>query len=139
MSENEMLEEIKSLSDEEKQAIDWFREDLAEEKENCGKYNDYKKQVIRRNERLLNLIEKQSKEIEELKLAFDNCFDECTSLRENFHKQIEISKNNDKKWEDKIKEKVIEIKNKPVKDEFITASQGKLDTIIEIESLLERK
>ena len=44
-----------------------------------------------------------------------------------------------KKWEDKIKEKVIEIKNKPVKDEFITASQGKLDTIIEIESLLERK
>lgn len=44
-----------------------------------------------------------------------------------------------KKWEDKIKEKVIKIKNKPVKDEFITASQGKLDTIIEIESLLERK
>ncbi len=45
----------------------------------------------------------------------------------------------EKKVEDKIKEKVIEIKNKPVKDEFITASQGKLDTIIEMESLLERK
>ena len=33
--------------------------------------------------------------------------------------------------------KVIEIKNKPVKDNFITSSQGKLDTIIAIEQLLE--
>ena len=54
------------LSDEERKAIEWFREDLAEEKENCGKYNDYKKQVIKRNEKIFNLIEKQSKEIEEL-------------------------------------------------------------------------
>ena len=45
----------------------------------------------------------------------------------------------DKKWEDKIKAKVIEIKDRPVKDEFITASQGKLNTIIEIESLLEKE
>ena len=60
---------------------------------------------------VLNLIEKQSKEIEELKVAFNNCFDECTSLRENFHKQIEISKNIDKKWEDKIKAKIEEMDN----------------------------
>jgi len=37
----------------------------------------------------------------------------------------------------KAREKVIEIKNKPVKDNCITASQGKLDTIIAIEELLE--
>lgn len=37
----------------------------------------------------------------------------------------------------KVIEKVIEIKNKPVKDEFITSTQGKLDTIIAIEELLE--
>lgn len=37
----------------------------------------------------------------------------------------------------KAREKIIEIKNKPVKDDFITASQGKLDTIIAIEQLLE--
>ena len=55
------------MSEEEKKAIDWFREDLAEEKENCGKYNDYKKQVIRRNERLINLILKQDTEINKLK------------------------------------------------------------------------
>ena len=59
------------LSDEEKKAIEWFREDLAEEKENCGKYNDYKKQVIKRNEKILNLIKKQSKEIEEYKKQLD--------------------------------------------------------------------
>lgn len=44
-----------------------------------------------------------------------------------------------KRWKDKIKAKAIEIKNRPVKDEFITASQGKLNTIIEIESLLEKE
>lgn len=38
----------------------------------------------------------------------------------------------------KVINKVIEIKNRPVKDNFITATQGKLDTIIAIEELLER-
>ena len=35
------------------------------------------------------------------------------------------------------KEKVIEVKNRLVKDEFITSTQGKLNTIIDLESLLE--
>ena len=64
------------MSEEEKKAIDWFREDLAEEKENCGKYNDYKKQVIRRNERLLNLIDKQQKEIKNLAKRQNDLIDE---------------------------------------------------------------
>lgn len=38
----------------------------------------------------------------------------------------------------KIQEKVIEIKNKPVKDNCITTSRAKLDTIIAIEELLEK-
>lgn len=42
-----------------------------------------------------------------------------------------------KSVENKIKAKVIEVKDRPVKDEFITASQGKLNTIIDIESLLD--
>ena len=38
---------------------------------------------------------------------------------------------------DKIKEKVIEVRNRIVKDDFITATQGKLNTIIDLEELLE--
>ena len=60
---------MSNLSEEEKKAIEWFREDLAEEKENCGKYNDYKKQIVKRNEKILNLIEKQQAEIEQLKYS----------------------------------------------------------------------
>ena len=44
-----------------------------------------------------------------------------------------------KRWQDKIKAKIIEIKNRPVKDEFITASQGKLNTIIDMQSLLDKE
>ena len=82
-------------------------------------------------EDILYLIEKQQKEIEELhkeinqriklKLENERCADE-----DFIHK-------------DKIKAKVIEIKNRPVKDEFITATQAKLNAIIEIESLLEKE
>ena len=42
-------------------------------------------------------------------------------------------------YKEKIKAKVIEIKDRPVKDEFITATQGKLNTIIDMESLLEKE
>lgn len=35
-----------------------------------------------------------------------------------------------------IQEKVIELKNKKVEDMFITASQGKLDTIIVLDNIL---
>lgn len=73
---------------------------------------------------LLENYKKQSKEIEELK--------EKNEYLPNWVNKKYVSK-------DEIKAKVIEIKNRPVKDEFITATQGKLNTIIEIESLLEKE
>ena len=156
------------LSDEEKKAIDWFREDLAEEKENCGKYNDYKKQVIRRNERLLNLIEKQSKEIEELKEENEKYknppfFDEENYISkeesEKKERKAYIKGTNDadelcnKKWENKIKAKIEEIdKEIEVKRELarkpMDRVSGRLltDNIVELEktkkvlqSLLEKE
>lgn len=108
------------LSDEEKKAIDWFREDLAEEKENYGKYNDYKKQVIRRNERLLNLIEKQSKEIEENKKYIDLHY---VPYEQYTSKLNELNK----KWKDKIKAKIEEVKD------------GTFDAEIVLQSLLEKE
>ena len=36
-----------------------------------------------------------------------------------------------------IQEKVIELKNKKVEDMFISASQGKLDTIIVLDKIIE--
>ena len=92
--------------------------------------------------RLIDIIKKQSKEIEELK-NITNSYD--SFLGEN---KIIIA---DKKFFDngyfkenyisvnKIKAKVIEVKNRAVKNEFITASQGKLNTIIELESLLDKE
>lgn len=110
---------------------------------------------------LVSLIEKQSKEIEELKENNKLLQENYSSAHEdiNWFCENHISKKeseqkerkayikgtNDadelcnKKWEDKIKAKTIEIKNRQVKDEFITASQGKLNTIIDMESLLEKE
>ena len=45
----------------------------------------------------------------------------------------------EQRWKDIIIAKVIEIKDRPVKDEFITATQGRLNTIIDIESLLDEE
>ena len=78
---------------------------------------------------VLNLIEKQQKEIEELK-------DESKEYQIGF---AQGCYEKDLDWLDKIKAKTIEIKNRPVKDEFITASQGKLNAIIDMESLLEKE
>ena len=110
---------------------------------------------------LVSLIEKQSKEIVELKENNKLLQENYSSAHEdiNWFCENHISKKeseqkerkayikgtNDadelcnKKWEDKIKAKTIEIKNRQVKDEFITASQGKLNTIIDMESLLEKE
>lgn len=91
------------LSDEERKAIEWFREDLAEEKENCGKYNDYKKQVIKRNEKIFNLIEKQSKEIEELNKS-DESKEQSSMNYYNLYRELV----------DKIKAKINELEEKRI-------------------------
>ena len=61
-----------------------------------------------------------------------------------FASNVNIKDNNKiyvdlKYFQDKIKSKMKEIKDRPVQDEFITASQGKINTIIEIQSLLEKE
>ena len=93
---------------------------------------------------VLNLIEKQSKEIEELKETLkctQNSWYEDTQKIEEMKKQIdldnecEIALNNrimdlenaDKKWEDKIKAKIEEVKD------------GTFDAKIVLQSLLEKE
>lgn len=113
------------LSDEEKKAlerIDYIQDFIIENGYYNADVND-----MEYFSKILNLIEKQSKEIELLKEENEKYknppfFDE--------DKYIEI---------DKIKAKVIEVKDRTVKDEFITASQGKLNTVIDMESLLEKE
>jgi hypothetical protein len=88
---------------------------------------------------MLNDIEFLLKEIEELEIAFNNCFEECTSLRENFHKLIKISKDIDKKWKDKIKAKIEEVQNMKAKakDIVFKSSLNYIET--ELKSLLEKE
>ncbi len=116
-----------------------------------------------RVKRIETLLTAYEKEIEELTLDLEEMTKSNNHKKENWvHKSIlnsyvsekeseqkerkaYIKGTNDahelcnKKWEDKIKAKTIEIKNRQVKDEFITASQGKLNTIIDMESLLEKE
>ena len=80
------------MNEEEKKAIEWFKEDLTKEKEEMEYYNEYKKQIIKRNEKLLNIIEKQQKEIEVLEIIH-------TTYKEMIEENNYISK-------DKIREKI---------------------------------
>lgn len=106
------------LSDEEKKAIEWLK-----------KADWFSARLY--SPTILNLIEKLEKEIEELKEDRDEYKEEYIKLQ-NARYYNYISK-------DKIKAKVIEVKDRTVKDEFITASQGKLNTVIDMQSLLEKE
>lgn len=83
---------------------------------------------------ILNLIEKQQTEIEEFKYKYSD-----EKIRNTIIKRYSEVIEKDYVSKDKIRAKTIEIKNRQVKDEFITASQGKLNTIIDMESLLEKE
>ena len=61
------------------------------------------------NGKQAEIVENLIKENKELKEAFNNCFNECTSLRKNFHNQLEINKNSIPKT--KVREKIKHIKN----------------------------
>ena len=112
------------LSDEEKKAIEYLKIEYEKlMKEDNILFPLYKSVA----KRLIDIIEKQSKEIEELK--------------QNIHlKEVYVLKTNDyirgtniedelcnKKWEDKIKAKIEEVKN------------GTYDAKIVLESLLEKE
>ena len=85
---------------------------------------------------LLTAYEKEKEDNKELRkyYATRKEVEELREINECLHDSAEnyIHK-------DKIIEKVIEVKDRPVKDEFITATQGKLNTIIDIESLLDKE
>ena len=87
-------------------------------------------------ETLLTAYEKEKENNKELRkyYATRKEVEELREINECLHDSAEnyIPK-------DRVIEKVIEIKDRPVKDEFITATQSKLNTIIDIESLLNEE
>ena len=132
------------MTDEEKEAlerIDYIQDFIIENGQYNTDVND-----MEYFSKILNLIEKQSKEIEDLKLnqeILQKRYDDLVEENEKFlyDSAVYLMGVDDTKvkFEDKIKAKVKEIKDRPVKDEFITESQGKLNTIIDIESLLDEE
>lgn len=117
------------LSDEEKKAIDYFRNKIGDFELFYGK-----KITTQENEYLkifLNLIEKQSKEIEELKEKNKDLDEQSfkytikiASLQTDVQ---ETTKLTNKNWEDKIKAKIEEVSN------------GTYDAKIVLQSLLEKE
>ena len=84
------------LSEKEKKAIEWFKSDLEMTKE-MGKKWGFQEE-IKNNEIILNLIEKQQKEIKELKQNRDEYKEEYIKLQNSRYYNY-ISK-------DKIREKI---------------------------------
>ena len=109
------------LSDEEKEAIEYFKSNLEMTKE-MGKKWGFQEE-IKNNETILNLIEKQSKEIEELKEGF--------KIQE--HNYQVAMEEIEQRWEDKIKAKIEEYKESGSVD-------GTCDELIyEMQTLLEKE
>ena len=120
------------LSDEEREALEILKNFEPDELVECAIY-------LQALEKITNLIEKQSKEIEELKEERLTLFD--TTVKNSI-------KINDKKWEDKIKAKIEEYKKLinecPMNDEEIfckecTEKCGFNQTIDVLQSLLEKE
>lgn len=168
MNEEEIKEgwELENLVDIKYHLEKWKNESEKGELDECHLVEE----DIEIMELAVNIIEKQQKEIEELKeinkehqllngaLGFkigtlESEIEELKSNKKVFA-NINIELDDMKEYIDgainnilienyipkqKITDKVIEIKDKKVKDMFITSSQGKLDTIIALESLLENE
>ena len=81
--------------------------------------------------------------IETLLTAYEKEKEKNKDLKEGYkiqeHNYQVAMEEIEQRWKDIIIAKVIEIKDRPVKDEFITATQGRLNTIIDIESLLDEE
>ena len=95
------------MNEEEKKAIEDFKECYEKDISRYEDFNTYTQYIVKRNELILNLIEKQSKEIESLK-------------EDNKKKSIVIIEYQDlyEKLKDKIKAKIEESKK------LIDDSQG---------------
>ena len=88
------------LSDEEKKAIEYWKTHMKILHWNTQLASEHYIKV------LLDLIEKQSKEIEELKDSNNKLYN---ILQDNKQQTKYSLENNDKKWEDKIKAKIEEL------------------------------
>ena len=104
--------------------------------------------VATRKERCHGFIESDScfistKRLETLLTAYEKEKEKNKELKEGYkiqeHNYQVAMEEIEQRWKDKIIAKVIEIKDRPVKDEFITATQGRLNTVIDIESLLDEE
>ena len=122
------------LSDEEKKMLEIFKKEVEKEQNEYEQVNEYTKFYYNNHKFILNLIEKQSKEIEELKKPkyVINCkTNEITKLTNDF-----VSK-------DKIKAKIEELENQ--KRQWIEDRDNKhkdseiIYTIEVLQSLLEKE
>ena len=103
------------LSDEEREAIEWLKR-LVKLNKRDNLDNTFA-------EILLNLIEKQSKEIEELK--------EKNKILEVISLSFKEIQDRDKKWKDKIKAKI---------EDILNSENGEaIEKLIEWQSLLEKE
>lgn len=141
------------MSDEEKKAVESFKEENNNDLSRFDDFNSYTQFKVKRDKVIIDLIEKQSKEIEELKETLkctQNSWYEDTQKIEEMKKQIdldnecEIALNNrimdlenvDKKWKDKIKAK-IEVLEK-LQKEFPNNDEIRIK-IIAYKELLEKE
>lgn len=104
------------MSDEEKKAIEDFKECYEKDMSRYEDFNTYTQYIVKRNELILNLIEKQSKEIEELKahqIIFTNDYKPIGSKGRKFISEdtikakIEIRKEEKENCKDSIEEKYL--------------------------------
>ena len=117
------------LSDEEKKMLEIFKKEVEKEQNEYEQVNEYTKFYYNNHKFILNLIEKQSKEIEELKKPkyVINCkTNEITKLTNDF-----VSK-------DKIKE-ILEIEEKIDNEKLLSLLQTIVDENARLEDIEDRK
>ena len=117
------------LSDEENKMLEIFKKEVEKEQNEYEQVNEYTKFYYNNHKFILNLIEKQSKEIEELKKPkyVINCkTNEITKLTNDF-----VSK-------DKIKE-ILEIEEKIDNEKLLSLLQTIVDENARLEDIEDRK
>ena len=139
------------LSDEEKKMLEIFKKEVEKEQNEYEQVNEYTKFYYNNHKFILNLIEKQSKEIEELKeykhdaeLTKVACCtaQNCEALNNCIKLERELQ-NADKVWEDKIKAKIEELENQKrqwIEDRDNKHKDSEIIYAIEVlQSLLEKE
>ncbi len=126
------------LSDEEKKMLEIFKKEVEKEQNEYEQVNEYTKFCYNNHKFILNLIEKQSKEIEELKneimekeLLIDGMKEDRRIAVEEIQEQYFISK-------DKIKE-ILEIEENIDNEKLLSLLQTIVDEYARLEDVEDRK